>query len=172
MEARAQDPVGEFVVLCRRMQLSRFCEERLVKSHQGGSVHGAGCTSIGELRTPLVLRGCIGIGHAAGTGRSGRDTSMDAEFLGLGVVIPSHPRDAKGLWKRMLRGDDPVLFLERRELLSPKGPVPTPPPVQSLAFSQGGLSNPPGQSCARPQPGCGAEQPRAGRECREASAAE
>ena len=49
---------------------------------------------------------------------------MYAQFPGLRVVVPSTPRDAKGLFKTALNCDDPVLFLEHRELLALKGPVP------------------------------------------------
>jgi 2-oxoisovalerate dehydrogenase E1 component len=80
--------------------------------------------SSGRLTMPVVLRGCIGIGHSAGTHHSGSYYSMYAQFPGLRVVVPSTPRDAKGLLKTALTGDDPVLFLEHRELLSLKGPVP------------------------------------------------
>jgi len=41
------------------------------------------------------------------------------------VVVPASPYDAKGLLKHALRCNDPVLFLEPRELLGMKGPVPT-----------------------------------------------
>ena len=80
--------------------------------------------SNGRLKMPIVLRGCIGIGHSAATHHSGSYYSMFAQFPGLRVVVPSNPRDARGLLKRALRGNDPVLFLEHREVLALKGPVP------------------------------------------------
>src|SRR5207244_6700058 len=81
--------------------------------------------SSGRLKMPILLRGCIGIGHSAATHHSGSYYSMFAHFPGLRVVVPSTPRDAKGLLKTALNCDDPVLFLEHRELLSMKGSVPT-----------------------------------------------
>ena len=80
--------------------------------------------SSGRLKMPVLLRGCIGIGHAAATHHSGSYYAMYAHFPGLRVVVPSSPRDAKGLLKTALTCDDPVLFLEHRELMSVKGPVP------------------------------------------------
>jgi 2-oxoisovalerate dehydrogenase E1 component len=52
---------------------------------------------------------------------------MYAHFPGLRVVVPSTPYDARGLLKRALHCSDPVLFLEHRELLAIKGPVPQEP---------------------------------------------
>src|SRR3954453_6244009 len=80
--------------------------------------------SSGRLRMPLLLRGCIGIGHSAATHHSGNYYPMYAHFPGLRVVVPSSPADAKGLLKRALNCDDPVMFLEHREILQLKGPVP------------------------------------------------
>ena len=67
---------------------------------------------------PILLRGCIGIGHSAATHHSGNYYAMFAHFPGLRVVVPSTPYDAKGLLHHALRCDDPVLFLEHRELLA------------------------------------------------------
>ncbi|MDB6040406.1 MAG: acoA 1, partial [Verrucomicrobiales bacterium] len=81
--------------------------------------------SSGRLRMPILLRGCIGIGHSAATHHSGSYHSIYSHIPGLRVVIPSNPYDAKGLFAHALRCDDPVLFLEPRELMAMKGPVPT-----------------------------------------------
>jgi 2-oxoisovalerate dehydrogenase E1 component len=80
--------------------------------------------SSGRIKMPIVLRGCIGIGHSAATHHSGNYYPMYAHFPGLRVAVPSSPYDAKGLLLHALHGDDPVLFLEHRELLAVKGPVP------------------------------------------------
>jgi 2-oxoisovalerate dehydrogenase E1 component len=83
--------------------------------------------SDGRLRMPILLRGCIGIGHSAATHHSGNYYPLYAHFPGLRVAVPSTPYDAKGLLHHALCCDDPVLFLEHRELLSLKGPVPEGP---------------------------------------------
>jgi 2-oxoisovalerate dehydrogenase E1 component len=80
--------------------------------------------SSGRLKMPVLLRGCVGIGHSAATHHSGNYYPMYAHFPGLRVVLPSTPADAKGLLLHALRSDDPVMFLEHRELLTLKGPVP------------------------------------------------
>jgi 2-oxoisovalerate dehydrogenase E1 component len=80
--------------------------------------------SDGRLKMPILLRGCIGIGHSAATHHSGNYYALFAQFPGLRVVVPSNPYDAKGLLHHALRCDDPVIFLEHRELLSLKGAVP------------------------------------------------
>jgi len=90
--------------------------------------------SSGRLRMPLLLRGCVGIGHAAATHHSGSYHSIYSHLPGLRVVIPSTPYDAKGLLTHALRVDDPVLFLEPRELLGAKGPVP--PGDYEIEFGQ------------------------------------
>jgi 2-oxoisovalerate dehydrogenase E1 component len=80
--------------------------------------------SSGRLRMPILLRGCIGIGHSAATHHSGNYYPMYAHFPGLRVVVPSNPYDAKGLLHHALRCHDPVVFLEHRDCLAVKGFVP------------------------------------------------
>ncbi len=80
--------------------------------------------SSGRLKMPLLLRGCGGIGHNAATHHSGLYHSIFTHIPGLRVVMPSTPYDAKGLFTHALRCQDPVLFLEHRELMASKGPVP------------------------------------------------
>ena len=80
--------------------------------------------SSGRLTMPVLLRGCIGVGHSAATHHSGNHYPLYAQTPGLRVVVPSSPFDAKGLLTHALRCDDPVMFLEHRELLATKGFVP------------------------------------------------
>ena len=80
--------------------------------------------SSGRIKMPIVLRGCAGIGHSSATHHSGNYYALYAGFPGVHVVVPSTPYDAKGLLSTALNGDDPVIFLEHRELLTVKGAVP------------------------------------------------
>jgi acetoin:2,6-dichlorophenolindophenol oxidoreductase subunit beta len=41
------------------------------------------------------------------------------------VVLPSTPRDAKGLLKTAIRDENPVVFFEDKMMYKAKGPVPT-----------------------------------------------
>ena len=80
--------------------------------------------SSGRLKMPLVLRGCVGIGSSAATHHSGSYASIFGHIPGLRVALPATPADAKGLLKTALTSDDPVLFLEHKNILHLKGPVP------------------------------------------------
>jgi 2-oxoisovalerate dehydrogenase E1 component len=80
--------------------------------------------SSGRIKMPVLLRGCIGIGHSAATHHSGSYYAMYAQVPGLRVVVPSNAYDAKGLMKHALRSSDPVMFLEHREILTMKRHVP------------------------------------------------
>ena len=90
--------------------------------------------SSGRLKLPLVLRGCIGIGHSAATHHSGSYFPHFVNIPGFRVVVPTNAYDAKGLFATALAGDDPVLFLEHKSLLFVKGPVPEEP--YTIPFGQ------------------------------------
>ncbi len=95
--------------------------------------------SSGRLTMPIVLRGCIGIGGSAATHHSGNYYPIFAHLPGFRVVVPTTPRDAKGLLKNALRGDDPVLFLEHKLLLNAKGPVPEPEVDEVIPFGKAAI---------------------------------
>jgi 2-oxoisovalerate dehydrogenase E1 component len=80
--------------------------------------------SSGRIKMPILLRGCIGIGHSAATHHSGSYYPIFAHIPGFRVVVPSNAYDAKGLFATALQSDDPVLFLEHKSIIFNKGPVP------------------------------------------------
>ena len=80
--------------------------------------------SSGRIKMPIILRGCIGIGHSAATHHSGNYYSLYSHFPGLIIVVPSNAYDAKGLFSTALNCDNPILFLEHREIIMNKEEVP------------------------------------------------
>jgi len=79
----------------------------------------------GQSGVPIVYRTAYGAGVGAALQHSQSFEAMFAGVPGLKVVLPSTPKDAKGLLKAAVRDDDPVLFFEHKYLYrSLKGPVP------------------------------------------------
>jgi 2-oxoisovalerate dehydrogenase E1 component len=78
----------------------------------------------GRLKMPIVVRGCVGVAASNAAHHSGNYYPFFMHVPGFRVVMPTTPADAKGLLKTAIRSDDPVLFLEHKNLLSLKGPVP------------------------------------------------
>ena len=79
----------------------------------------------GQYSCPMVIRTPYGGGIRGGHYHS---QSPEAHFIhtaGLKVVVPSNPRDAKGLLISAIRDPDPVLFFEpKRVYRAAKGEVP------------------------------------------------
>ncbi len=78
----------------------------------------------GQTKVPVVIRTQGGIGN----GLAGQHSqSLEALFYhipGLQVVMPSTPYDAKGLLKTAIRDDNPVIFIEHKQLYLTEGEVP------------------------------------------------
>jgi acetoin:2,6-dichlorophenolindophenol oxidoreductase subunit beta len=80
--------------------------------------------SAGQFTAPLVLRTAVGVGAGLGPQHSQSLHAWAAHIPGLKVVMPATPADAKGLMTAAIRDDDPVVFVEDRQLYTRKGPVP------------------------------------------------
>src|SRR5262245_39203365 len=78
----------------------------------------------GQIRCPMVMRGPSGAAAQVAAQHSQALESWYAHVPGLVVVMPSTPKDAKGLLKSAIRDDNPVIFLENEVLYNLKGEVP------------------------------------------------
>ena len=78
----------------------------------------------GEGRVPLVVRTQGGAGNSLAAQHSQSLEALYYHIPGLKVVMPSTPRDAKGLLKSAIRDDDPVIFIEHKLLYMTDGEVP------------------------------------------------
>ena len=78
----------------------------------------------GQIRCPMVMRGPSGAAAQVAAQHSQGFESWFVHIPGLVVVMPSTPRDAKGLLKSAIRDDNPVIFMENEVLYNLKGEVP------------------------------------------------
>ncbi|MCP4207881.1 MAG: alpha-ketoacid dehydrogenase subunit beta [Shimia sp.] len=72
--------------------------------------------SNGDFTCPLVIRMPTGGGIFGGQTHSQSPEAIFTHVSGLKVVIPSNPRDAKGLLLAAIEDPDPVIFLEPKRL--------------------------------------------------------
>lgn len=77
----------------------------------------------GKVSVPLVIRTASGGGTGAAAQHSQSLEAMLCHVPGLKVIVPSTPRDAKGLLKSAIRDNNPVIFLEQKLLYRTKGMV-------------------------------------------------
>lgn len=77
----------------------------------------------GQGRVPVVIRMPIGIWTASAAQHSQSLEAWYAHMPGLAVVCPATPADNHGLLLSALDGDDPVVYLEHKELWPSTGPV-------------------------------------------------
>ena len=72
--------------------------------------------SNGEFTCPIVIRMPTGGGIFGGQTHSQSPEALFTHVSGLKVVVPSNPRDAKGLLIAAIEDPDPVIFLEPKRL--------------------------------------------------------
>jgi len=84
----------------------------------------------------MVIRAVVGRGWGQGFQHSKSMYSVFAHIPGLKVVLPTTPRDAKGLLIAAIRDDNPVVFIEHRWLYWQEGEVPEEPFVIPLKGAQ------------------------------------
>lgn len=78
----------------------------------------------GQFNIPIVFRGPSGSAGQLGATHSQSFENWFANTPGLKVVVPSNPKDAKGLLKSAIRDNDPVLVMESEQMYGDKGLVP------------------------------------------------
>ena len=72
--------------------------------------------SAGQFTCPMVIRMPTGGGIFGGQTHSQSPEALFTHVAGLKVVVPSNPRDAKGLLLAAIEDPDPVIFLEPKRL--------------------------------------------------------
>lgn len=77
----------------------------------------------GQARVPLVARQAIGFRHGIAAQHSQSTEAWWVHVPGLVVTAPATPADNHGLLKAAIRSDDPVMYLEHKELWTTTGPV-------------------------------------------------
>jgi len=90
----------------------------------------------GEGRVPLVIRTQGGAGNSLAGQHSQSLEALFCHVPGLKVVMPSTPRDAKGLLAAAIRDEDPVIFIEHKLLYMTEGEVPDEPYVVPLGQAE------------------------------------
>jgi len=78
----------------------------------------------GQFDIPIVFRGPTASAGQLGATHSQAFESWYANCPGLKVIVPSNPKDAKGLLKAAIRDNDPVIFMESEQMYGDKGEVP------------------------------------------------
>lgn len=78
----------------------------------------------GQTRAPVVFHLFHGIRGGGAAQHSASPQAMLWNCPGLEIVLPSSPRDVKGLLKTAVASDNPTIFVDHVRLLETRGPVP------------------------------------------------
>lgn len=78
----------------------------------------------GQTRVPVVFHIFHGLRGGGAAQHSHSPQAMLWNAPGLEIVLPSSPRDVRGLLKTAARSDNPTIFVDHVQLLEMRGPVP------------------------------------------------
>lgn len=79
----------------------------------------------GQASVPLVMRATVLYNVSLAAHHCDRPWGIFAQTAGLKIVVPSNPRDAKGLMKSAIRDGNPVMFLDDVNVTSLSEEVPS-----------------------------------------------
>jgi acetoin:2,6-dichlorophenolindophenol oxidoreductase subunit beta len=86
--------------------------------------------SAGQTRVPVVFHLFHGLRGGGGAQHSASPQAMLWNNPGLEIVLPSSPRDVKGLLKTAVATDNPTIFVDHVRLLDMRGEIPeSDPPI-------------------------------------------
>jgi pyruvate/2-oxoglutarate/acetoin dehydrogenase E1 component len=80
--------------------------------------------SAGQTRVPVVFHLFHGLRGGGAAQHSASPQAMLWNCPGLQIVLPSSPRDVKGLLKTAVASDNPTIFVDHVQLLEVRGEVP------------------------------------------------
>ncbi|MBP2638724.1 MAG: Pyruvate dehydrogenase (acetyl-transferring) [Firmicutes bacterium] len=78
----------------------------------------------GKAKVPMVVRTPCGGGMTASAQHSQCIEAWFTHIPGIKTIMPSTPADAKGLMAAAIRDDNPVMYIEHKQLLAMSGEVP------------------------------------------------
>ncbi len=107
------------VISFHRVEFALLAMEQIVNN--AAKAHYISC---GRHRVPLVLRLVVGRGWGQGPEHSQSLETMFALVPGLKVLMPTYPRDAKGMMIAAVEDDNPVIVIEHRWVHYVQGEVP------------------------------------------------
>ncbi|MDA0578276.1 MAG: alpha-ketoacid dehydrogenase subunit beta [Verrucomicrobia bacterium] len=108
------------VISFHRVEFALLAMEQIVNN--AAKAHYISC---GRHRIPLVIRMVVGRGWGQGPEHSQSLETMFALIPGLKVLMPTYPRDAKGMIISAVEDDNPVMVIEHRWCHYVQGQVPS-----------------------------------------------
>src|SRR3989344_993995 len=107
------------VISLHRVEFALLAMEQIVNN--AAKAH---YISNGRHKVPLVIRMIVGRGWGQGPEHSQSMEAVFSHFPGLKVVMPTYPRDGKGLMIAAVEDNNPVLMIEHRWCHYVMGEVP------------------------------------------------